>query len=194
MCFCDQPAEYGGETPIIDSTELYHYVHSHFPKSKQKTNKGVKYTRVIPDEDDKTSPIGRSWKNTYAVETKEELEKKLSNEGYEYEWISTGVRVSSPVLSAFSFNTQTKQVVFFNSIIAAHFGWQDTRNDRLKAVTFGDGTPISIEFLESVRSYSQKIAKHWQWQSGDSYGLITIKQCSRLPYHGQRSLCKSLEK
>lgn len=39
---------------------------------------GVRYRRTLPCENDTSSPIGRSWKATYNVQTKKELEATLN--------------------------------------------------------------------------------------------------------------------
>jgi len=45
----------------------------------------------MPAEDDKNSPIGRSFYNTYQVTNKTDVEKKLNEiAGLEYEWTSDG--------------------------------------------------------------------------------------------------------
>jgi hypothetical protein len=51
----------------------------------------ARYKRTMPAEDDKNSPIGRSFYNTYQVNNKLDLEKKLSEiTGLEYEWTHDG--------------------------------------------------------------------------------------------------------
>ena len=63
---------------------------------------GARYTRTLPPEDDKTSPIGRSYYNTYQVKSKDELVAKLDAiEGLEYEWLSDGcLKVTSEPIPA----------------------------------------------------------------------------------------------
>ena len=195
--FCEMAAQYGGETPIIDSNKLYRYVHDQFPQMERELIKrGVRYSRTLPFEDDTASPIGRSWRSTYAVDSKDALEKKLEDEGTFYQWFDDdSIRVTSPILPAFAYNKQTQQVVFFNSMVAAHFGWEDSRNDRHKAVTFGDGSAIPSDFLEAVQSYARKIAQHWQWQNGDSIWIDNNQAMhARLPFQGPRKVYASLWK
>nr|KAG5689028.1 hypothetical protein BaRGS_030679 [Batillaria attramentaria] len=38
---------------------------------------GVRYTRVLPDGDDPTSPIGRGWQSTFQTEDKAEAEHNI---------------------------------------------------------------------------------------------------------------------
>jgi len=90
--YCDQPSETGGETALLDSTVVYRYVNDTFPEFMEKLKTyGARYIRTIPAEDDKESPIGRSFYNTYQVKTKDELEEKLNaTEKLEYEWLDDG--------------------------------------------------------------------------------------------------------
>ena len=48
---------------------------------------GVRYIRRVPEVDDASSAIGRSWKSMYKVQTREEAEVKMTESGYEFEWI-----------------------------------------------------------------------------------------------------------
>lgn len=51
----------------------------------------ARYKRTLPAEDDKESPIGRSFYNAYQVSNKIDLEKKLNKiSGLEYEWLPEG--------------------------------------------------------------------------------------------------------
>lgn len=78
-----------------------------------------------------TSPIGRSFYNTYQVSTSDEVEEKLNAiEGLEYEWLSDGsLKVTSEPIPAIRLIEQQNgnavyQWAFHNSVIAAFVGWQ----------------------------------------------------------------------
>jgi hypothetical protein len=38
---------------------------------------GVKYVRIVPEEDDPSSALGRSWKSMFWVNTRTEAEAKM---------------------------------------------------------------------------------------------------------------------
>ena len=65
-----QSAETGGETPLIDSTLVYQYLHQKYPLIEKKFSELGVFYKVLPLNDEPSSPIGRSWKNTYNVKTK----------------------------------------------------------------------------------------------------------------------------
>lgn len=55
---------------------VYDWLQENYPEFlKNAEDKGVKYVKVAPEEDDPTSALGRSWKSMYGVTTKEEAEK-----------------------------------------------------------------------------------------------------------------------
>lgn len=69
--FCEIPAQTGGETPILVSHEVYdrlQELHPHVLNDIEQT--GVQYIRVLPEDDDPTSAIGRGWKSTFLCQTK----------------------------------------------------------------------------------------------------------------------------
>ena len=86
--YCDTPSDEGGETPIIDSTQVYQFAETNHPEFISKLKEvGVRYIRTLPKEEDKSSPIGRSYKDSWGVTSKEELNSKLSNiKGCEWKW------------------------------------------------------------------------------------------------------------
>ena len=62
--FCDQAAQTGGETPIIDSTIVYRFAEENHPDFVKKLKEcGARYIRTLPPQDDPSSPIGRSYQN-----------------------------------------------------------------------------------------------------------------------------------
>ena len=134
----------------------------------------MRYTRVLPPEDDSTSPIGRSWKNTYNVATKAELESKLAEKkGVEFVWKENDcIQITSEVLPAIRFITEQHgdylyQYTFYNSVIAAFLGWEDSRNDRLKAVRFGDDSAMPFDILDKVATFMEQSKVSHVWRQGD---------------------------
>lgn len=96
--YCETAPLDGGETPLMDSTLVYRFVQEHHAEFLSKLREhGARYIRTLPADDDPTSPIGRSYKNTWHVSNPQELEKKLSQvEGCSWEWKENGsVRVTT---------------------------------------------------------------------------------------------------
>ena len=74
--YCLKNEAVGGSTPILRSDLVYDWLLENHPEfTKNAEEKGVKYVKVAPEEDDPSSALGRSWKSMYGVQTKEEAEK-----------------------------------------------------------------------------------------------------------------------
>lgn len=182
--FCDQPAAAGGETPVIDSTAVYRYVadrHAGFLATL--LAHGAKYTRTLPATDDPSSPIGRSWPHTWHVTTRAQLDAKLAAmDGVQWQWLDdddddqSSVRITTQAVPAIRLVRESHagrvpnlvyQYVFANSIVAAYLGWQDCRNNRLDALTFGNGDPMPRDVLEQTADFMERHRVVVPWQKGD---------------------------
>ncbi len=71
----------------------------------------------------------------------------MINNGIEYKWLDEdNILIKSEILPAIFYNEETKAYIFYNSLIAAFNGWQDSRNDRFKSICYGDGTEMKMIF------------------------------------------------
>lgn len=165
----------GGETPIIDSTLVYRFAKENHPAFiKKLAQHGARYIRTLPAQDDPLSPIGRSYKNTWHVQTPDELNDKLSKiEGCSWEWKEDGsVRVTTEAVPALRLvgehhQNQVFQHTFANSIVAAFLGWQDSRNDRKESLRFGNMDRMPEDVLESIAAFMQEHRVLHKWEKGD---------------------------
>ncbi len=148
----------------------------------------------MPAEDDPASPIGRSFYNTYQVSTKEDLEKKLDSiQGLEYKWLPDGsLQVISEPIPAVRYIEEQHyhsiyQDTFHNSVIAAFIGWEDCRNDRKKAVRFGNDEAMEESILEAIAKFMDENKVNYKWQKGDFFCLNNrLVMHSRNSYTGKR--------
>mmetsp|Transcript_44357 Transcript_44357/g.53595 ORF Transcript_44357/g.53595 Transcript_44357/m.53595 type:complete len:659 (-) Transcript_44357:197-2173(-) len=202
--YCDIPTSCGGETPIIDSTLVYRFVANEHPDYMTKLKKcGVRYVRTLPSRDDPSSPIGRSWKSTWCVDSREELERSLrAKEGCSWVWndADESVRVTSEAVPGIRLVTdgncggnQVYQYTFCNSIVAAYLGWQDCRNDRHEALRFGNGDKMPESVLQSIADFMQEHRVMYKWKKGDVMALNNrLVMHSRNPFRGPRRVLASL--
>lgn len=199
--YCETPAESGGQTPIIDSTEVYRFANDTYPDFIAKLKQhGARYIRTLPNEDDPSSPLGRSYKNSWNVSSEQELEEKLSKiEGCEWEWLPDGsVRVTTEPVPAIRLVTdhatnQVFQWTFANSIVAAFKGWQDSRNDRHKALLFGNNERMPEEVLQGIADFMEQNRILYTWQKGDVMALNNrLVMHSRNPFEGKRRVLASI--
>ncbi len=194
--YCKKSPETGGETPLMDSSLVYRYIHKKYPEFEMKLKSlGVRYIRILPSENDLSSPLGRGWKSTYEVETKKELEEKLSKMiGIEYLWLDKGnISIKSEVLPAIFYNEETKEHIFFNSLIAAFNGWQDKRNNRLKSICYGDNSEIENDILKDITNFMENNKVCWKWMEGDIIWIDNRQAMhSRNTFTGDRKVYASL--
>ncbi|KAG6428945.1 hypothetical protein SASPL_106984 [Salvia splendens] len=78
--FCETEPVSGGETPIVPSHVVYERMKEKHPEFVDKLEKhGVIYTRVLGEEDDPSSPIGRGWKSTFLTANKAVAEERYKS-------------------------------------------------------------------------------------------------------------------
>ena len=192
--FCEQPAESGGATPLCRSDVLWEKLADRCPQfARDCENKGVKYTNVMPADNDPASGMGRGWQSTLRAQTQEAAEARLRNLGYSWEWLSDGcLKATTPVLPAVR-KLPGGRKSFFNQLIAAYQGWRDARNEPSKAITFGDGTPLDRDAVNIAAQIAEELAFDVPWQRGD-VALVDnfVTMHGRRTFSGTRKVLASL--
>ncbi|MEL7447656.1 MAG: TauD/TfdA family dioxygenase [Pseudomonadota bacterium] len=186
--------ERDGATPLCRSDVLLEQLQHAEPEFvRQCEELGVRYSNVMPGNDDPTSGQGRSWRSTLGVESVAEAEARLAALGYRHEWLPGEVlRATTPVLPAVRALLDGRRV-FFNQLIAAFRGWQDTRNDPRKSICFGDDSPIDEAAMNTAIALSDELSFDLNWQAGD-VALVDnyLVMHGRRPFTGKRSVLASL--
>lgn len=195
--YCMKAPPEGGETPIVLSNLVYERIRAEFPQFvSELEQKGVRYVRVLPEVDDPSSAIGRGWKSTFAVDTKEDAERVGREMGMELEWLEGNLlKTTTAVIPATKKDPRTGKTSWFNSIVAAFTGWKDTRNDPRKAVVFGDGSPLDADVLRRCQEIMNELAVAFEWKRGDVLlvdNWVTLH--SRNSFKGERVIYASLWK
>lgn len=195
--YCLKAPPEGGETPIVLSNLVYERIRGEFPQFvSELEQKGVRYVRVLPEADDPSSAIGRGWKSTFAVDTKEDAERVGREMGMELEWLEGNLlKTTTAVIPATKKDPRTGKTSWFNSIVAAFTGWKDTRNDPRKAVVFGDGSPLDADVLRRCQEIMNELAVAFEWKRGDVLMVdnwVTLH--SRNSFKGERVIYASLWK
>lgn len=192
--FCEQPAAEGGATPLCRSDILWKKLAERCPQfARDCEAKGLKYTNVMPTDNDPNSGMGRGWQSTLRTATKEDAENRLASLDYSFEWLPSGdLRATTPVLPAVRRLADGRKT-FFNQLIAAFQGWKDTRNDPAKAITFGDGTSLDREAVNTATELAEELAFNVPWQRGD-VALVDnfVTMHGRRTFRGTRKVLASL--
>ncbi|MBG85696.1 MAG: SyrP protein [Verrucomicrobiales bacterium] len=194
MFYCEIAAEEGGATPICRSDVLYDRLAEECPDyARDCETKGLRYTNVMPGENDSTSGMGRSWGSTLGVETREQAEDRLKELGYSWNWREDGcLEATTPVLPAVK-EISPGRKTFFNQLIAANSGWKDSRNDPSKAIRHGDGSKLDPEATKRAIELAQELTFDVRWEPGD-FCIIdnTVAMHARRPFKGTRKVVASL--
>lgn len=194
MFFCEKAAEEGGATQLCRSDWLYERLKADCPDFiRACETKGLRYTNVMPGDNDPNSGMGRSWRSTLGVESREAAEARLAELHYEHEWLDDDcLRATTPRLLAVKEIAPGRRV-FFNQLIAAYGGWKDSRNDPAKAIRHGDGSVLDAAAVKRAIAISEEISFEVAWEAGD-VALIdnTIVMHGRRPFTGTRKVLASL--
>ncbi|WP_026941940.1 TauD/TfdA family dioxygenase [Hellea balneolensis] len=191
---CMVAPETGGATPLCRSDILLQKLRDTEPELVAAfEGKGVKYTNIMPEEDDIASGQGRSWKSTFSATSRNEVETRLSELGYSWDWLPSGaLKVTTPRLEAIR-DIGKGETSFFNQLIAAFRGWKDARNDPSKSITYGDDSPIDLEALNTAITLADSLSYDLNWQAGDVALIDNYRVMhGRRPYTGKRRVITSL--
>jgi alpha-ketoglutarate-dependent taurine dioxygenase len=192
--FCEQAAATGGATPLCRSDVLWDKLKARCQTfARDCEAKGLKYTNVMPAENDANSGMGRSWQSTLRSQTREQAESRLRQLGYSWQWLEDGsLRATTPVLAAVR-KISNGRTSFFNQLIAAAQGWKDTRNDPSKSITFGDGSPLDREAVNVATQIGEELSFDVPWQNGD-VALVDnfVAMHGRRTFNGTRRVLASL--
>lgn len=193
--YCDIPSPIGGATSILHSAEICKKLKVLDNDFYQKILKeGVRYIRVMPEETDTGSAIGRSWKETFQVETREQAEQKMLSQGMQWEWLDDGsVRTVTQTLPAIRYDDETEQYVFFNSVVAVFTGWNDSRNKGEQAVITGNGDYLDADTMAKLVKIMDETCVNFPWQKGDVLWINNYTTLhARQPFEGERSILASI--
>lgn len=192
--FCEKAAESGGATPVCRSDVLWDRLTALKPEfARNCQTKGLKYSNVMPAENDAASGMGRSWQSTLAAPDRQSAEQRLAKLGYSWQWLEDGsLRANTPVLPAVR-KLRNGRTSFFNQLIAAAKGWKDVRNDPSKAITFGDGTPLDRDAVTLATQLGEELSFDVPWQNGD-VALVDnyVAMHGRRTFTGTRRVLASL--
>ncbi|MBQ4848296.1 MULTISPECIES: TauD/TfdA family dioxygenase [unclassified Pseudoalteromonas] len=167
--FCEQPAECGGCTPLVDCRAMYQAL----PKAIQQdfADKGLRYIRNFSEGFDV------SWQDYFKTSSIDEVKSICDRFG-----LTVSLEEGGTIRT--EYNTQgllalpTGEYSFFNQVQLHHPFCLEPQvkavlvellgMDRLpRNVTFGDGTNISDEQMQQIAASYEACAVRFDWQKGD---------------------------
>lgn len=186
--FCENAADQGGATVICRSDFIYQQLLAAEPELTNKLEQvGIKYTTLMPAQNDPESGQGRSWRGTLSVESVPQAEKKLRSLGYSWKWNSdSSLSAQTAALAAIE-TLEDGRKVFFNQLVAAYMGWKGVKENPAVALCFGDHSELPKGFLDTMVSIAATLSFNLEWQDGD-VAIVDNKLAmhGRRPYSGER--------
>ena len=190
--FCVQPAQQGGETPIIDCRQAYKIIN---PKLRERLDrKQLMYVRHY------TNGLDVSWQNFFRTDDKSIVENYLRQTKIDFEWYDNNSLITRQVRPALAVHPRTSEPVFFNQIQLHHIAYLDaevresllsTFGDKKlpRNVYYGDGTPIEDSAIAEINEVYQQSQTSFTWQKNDILMLDNMLTAhGRNPYIGDRKL------
>ena len=190
--FCVQPAQQGGETPIVDSRKIYQMLN---PSLREKfQQKQLMYVRNYTDS------LDVSWQDFFHTTDKSVVEEYCRKAGIEFEWIGDNNLRTRQIRPAVTKHPKIGESVFFNQIFLHHISCLDAavRESLLslfgeenlpRNVYYGDGTSIEDSVIEELSAVYREATVSFPWQKGDVIMLDNMLAAhSRNPYVGSRKI------
>jgi len=190
--FCMQPAQLGGETPIVDCRKVYQLLD---PKLRERfEQKQLMYVRNY------TEGLDVSWQDFFRTTDKAVVEDYCRQAGIDFEWLSDNGLTTRKVRPAVSKHPKTGESVFFNQVQLHHISCLEpaVRESLLsmfgekklpRNVYYGDGSTIEESIIEEIGAVYQEATISFPWQKGDILMLDNMLTAhGRNPYEGQRKI------
>ncbi|GAB1544229.1 TauD/TfdA family dioxygenase [Scytonema sp. NUACC21] len=189
---CSQPAQQGGETPIVDSRKVFELLD---PKIREKfIEKKVMYLRNY------NSGVGLDWQKVFQTTDKAKVENICRNSFINYEWKDDGGLRTRSVRPAVVKHPQTHELTWFAQPQHWHISCLDMEVQEALMLSFreedlprncyyGDGSPIEESVMEEICAIYQELEISFSWQTGDLLMLDNLLTAhARNPYIGERKL------
>ncbi len=164
LFYCSVPAKRGGSTPIIKSSDVTREFKLRFPCCAKKLNeKKIRYVREFPKNTDMSSPLGKSWKDTFNVNSVEEATNYLSKNNMKAEWLSNDrLKTTGPIRDIFV-KYKDDELFFTAAETVFRDHPQNTLDERpQKTFIYGDGSQLDMDCKNALYEIGQ-------WAMQNSY-------------------------
>jgi hypothetical protein len=190
------PAEIGGETPIVDSRQVFNKINKKIINKFD--DKRILYSRKY------TPGIDLDWKEVFQTEDKQEVEKYCNQHNIEFTWHDQTEDAleltTSQICQATLTHPVTSDKVWFNQAHLFHMSALD--EDERQALTsvvgsnafprnayYGDGSELSEADLKHIRSIYDDEKIMFKWERGDVMILDNVLMAhGREPFTGNRKV------
>jgi len=189
---CRQPAQQGGETPIVDSRKVFELID---PKIRDKfMQKKVMYLRNYD------YGLGLDWQTVFQTKNKAEVEAICREDFVDFEWKNDGGLRTRAVRPAVVKHPQTGEFAWFTQAQHWHTSCMDLKmreallssfceDDLPRNCYYGDGSCIEDSVMSEICEIYQQLEVSFPWKVGDLLILDNLLTAhARNPYIGERKL------
>lgn len=183
--FCVQPAQAGGETPIVDCRQVY-----------QQLSSGVRdriYQKQLMYERNFVPGLDVDWRDFFQTADRTAIKHRCQANGVECTWLDHDGLQTRQVRDAIAQHPHTQEWVFFNQLQLHHFSYIDANTQASirsllggeclpRQVYYGDGSEIEPDVLAEINAAYDACAQQFTWQQGDVLMLDNM-----LMAHGRRA-------
>ncbi|MEO1131518.1 MAG: TauD/TfdA family dioxygenase [Cyanobacteria bacterium J06639_1] len=192
--YSDIAAKTGGETPIADSRKVYQKLD---PVIRDRfVDKQICYTRTM-HAGEGFSILGKSWRETYETEDRDEVEAYLTAADMDFRWLEDGSLQTRQVCPAAIAHPVSGEMAWHSQAHLLHVSNFGKTGETLQAMVgeerfpvnsyYGDGTAIAPEDLAAIRELLWQEATIFPWQEGDVLVLDNLLVAhGRTPFKGKR--------
>ncbi len=191
---CDRVPTKGGDTPLLDGRLLLSTLDPRLVETFQR--KQIRYIQNLPDR----NGSGKSWQQTFESEDPSRAEQFLRDLRATFWWKPDGTLHVEEVVQPVVQHPRTGDRAFFSQVHRWHLSDLSGAvhgiitaprlpRDRYHSCTFADGSEISAEMIDQIRSMMQQNAVRFSWRRGDLLlleNLLTLH--GRDPYCGRRRI------
>lgn len=189
--FCVQPAQQGGETPIVNCHKVYQLLN---PKVRSRlAQKQLMYVRNYIEG------LDVSWQDFFHTTDKTVVEQSCRQSRIDCQWSGNNLRTSQ-VRPAISHHPKTGKPLFFNQVQLHHISCLESNvrasllstlgaKNLPRNVYYGDGSPIEDSVMAEIGAAYQQAQVSFPWQQGDILMLDNMLIAhGRNPYQGSRKI------
>ena len=192
MFACQQPADRGGETPLVDSRAVLRRIPSRIHRTFGERK--IMYVRTLG------AGVGLDWRTVFHTEDRARVEAACRQEDLAFEWLDGDRLRTRAIRPVHHRHPVTGETVWFAQPQHWHTACLDAETraslvsifgeDELpRSCRFGDGSPIPDDVMAEICQAYQDLETAFRWLRGDVLLVDNVLTAhARNPYAGERKL------